>query len=45
MVANTKKHGKNGVTKDALSARQLVDERLDLSDHSAAAMTGTRDFR
>lgn len=45
MMANTKKHGKSGVTKDALSARQLVDERLDLSDHSAAAMTGTRDFR
>lgn len=45
MVANTRKHGKSGVAKDSLSARQLVDDRLDLSDHSVAAMNGTRDFR
>lgn len=45
MLANTKKHGKSGIAKDALSAQQLVSERLDFSNHERAALEGYRDFR
>jgi len=45
MLANTKKHGKSGVAKDALSAQQLISERLDFSNHERAALEGKRDFR
>ena len=45
MLANTKKHGKTGVAKHALSAQQLVAEKLDFSNHERAALEGTRDFR
>jgi hypothetical protein len=45
MLANTTKHGKSGVAKDTLSARQLVAEVLDFSDHERIALQGTRDFR
>jgi hypothetical protein len=44
MLANTKKHGKSGVAKDALSAQQLVSEKLDFSMHERVALEGKRDF-
>lgn len=44
MLANTKTHGKSGVAKDALSAQQLVSERLDFSSHERATLEGKRDF-
>jgi hypothetical protein len=45
MLANTKTHGKTGVARDALTARQLIADSLDLSDHDRPAMRGRRDFR
>lgn len=44
MLANTKKHGKSGVAKDALSAQQLIAEKLDFSMHERVALEGKRDF-
>jgi hypothetical protein len=45
MLTNTRKHGKSGVAKDALSAQQLIAEKLDFSSHERAALEGKRDFR
>ena len=45
MLANTTKHGKSGVAKDALSAHQLVAEKLDFGAHERVALEGKRDFR
>jgi hypothetical protein len=36
MIARTKGHGKGGVARESLSARQLIAEQLDLSDHDCA---------
>jgi hypothetical protein len=36
MLARTKGHGKGGVARDALSARQLIAENLELGDHDCA---------
>ncbi|MBI2685271.1 MAG: hypothetical protein HYX27_03070 [Acidobacteria bacterium] len=44
MIANTKKHGKSGVAKDALSAQQLISDKLDFSNHERVALEGKRDF-
>jgi ABC-type Fe3+/spermidine/putrescine transport system ATPase subunit len=44
MLANTKKHGKSGVAKDALSAQQLISEKLDFSMHERVTLEGKRDF-
>ena len=44
MIANTKKHGKSGVAKDALSAQQLISEKLDFSNHERVTLEGKRDF-
>ena len=44
MLANTKTHGKTGVFKDALSAQQLVSEKLDFSAHERGVLEGKRDF-
>lgn len=45
MLANTKHHGKSGVAKDALSAQQLISEKLDFSAHERVTLEGRRDFR
>lgn len=45
MLANTTKHGKSGVARHALSARQLIDERLDFSTHERELLGTRRDFR
>jgi hypothetical protein len=44
MLANTTKHAKSGVAKDALSAKQLVAEKLDFGNHERIVLEGTRDF-
>jgi hypothetical protein len=44
MLANTKHHGKSGVAKDALSAKQLISEKLDFSAHERVTLEGRRDF-
>jgi hypothetical protein len=44
MLANTKKHGKSGVARDALSAQQLIAEKLDFSNHERMTLEGRRDF-
>jgi hypothetical protein len=36
MIARTKGHGKGGVAKESLSARQLIAEHLDLTDHDCS---------
>jgi hypothetical protein len=36
MLAQTKGHGKGGVAKESLSARQLIAESLDFSNHDCA---------
>jgi hypothetical protein len=43
MLANTMSHGKSGVTRDALSARQLVSEKLDLGAHERDALEARRE--
>ncbi len=45
MLANTRGHGKSGVAKEALSARQLLAEELSLADHDCAILSARRDFR
>lgn len=44
MLANTKKHGKSGVARDALSAQQLVADKLDFGHHERVAIVENRDF-
>lgn len=44
MLANTTKHGKSGVAKHALSAKQLIGETLDFASHERIVLEGTRDF-
>lgn len=38
MAANTRHHGKDGIAKEALSARQLLAERLELYEEDSARM-------
>jgi len=45
MLANTKAHGKSGVTRESLTARQLLYGELNLADHDCAAISARRDFR
>ncbi|MFN0100606.1 MAG: hypothetical protein ACKV2U_00810 [Bryobacteraceae bacterium] len=45
MLANTTKHGKSGIAKDSLSAKQLIGEELDFSSHERIALESRRDFR
>jgi hypothetical protein len=41
MLARTKGHGKGGVAREALSARQLIAEKLELGDHDCAFLRST----
>lgn len=43
MLANTKDHGKAGITRDAFSAKQLVAEKLDLGMHERGVLEAMRD--
>jgi len=36
IIAQTKGHGKGGVAKESLSARQLIADKLDLADHDCS---------
>jgi hypothetical protein len=38
MAANTRHHGKDGIAKEALSARQLMSERLEFAEEDSARM-------
>lgn len=42
MLTESTSHGKSGVAKDSLSARQLVAETLDFSDHDVSALDADR---
>lgn len=44
MLANTTRHGKTGVARHALSAKQLVSEKLDFGKHEREALEGRPDF-
>jgi hypothetical protein len=45
ILANTKRHGKDGVARDALSPQQLIADRLDFGDHERLALQSRKDFR